>query len=559
MRFPVGHLPALLRSIIPVNPALAVSGIMLVMLTGLYACDSAISGDPAANQPPDTYLSVRDTSLVDNLASAERLASTVYVAWSGTDPDGFVSVFEMRLVDSSNLPAIDNEMGWGTTTARDTLVLLPIEEGSSTADVAVQVRAVDNEGLKDPSPASTIYPVRNSPPTIRLGSFDLPPEESFPIFSFSWDADDPEGPDNIDRIDISLNDSTRFVALPPEVEFATFVGVIDAGDPTQAVAEARVYTGRGFERTDIFVPDLRLNDENVFYVRAVDKTDTTSAIQSHEFFVRTVTSDLLFVNDVRIETAPKLQSFHLNLLRSYLPTGTRIDIWDLTQPYQSGSTRISVRSDALPAVADPTIRRILAQYRYIYWISSNTTNSVASNNLPFAASAMDLFFENGGKLMVHTPISLPTNEEANLGNPAILLLPLTGLIEFPDSLRPSLRLPARSVLEPVEELPNIETQIPPIEVPSLLIGTLPYTEGAGNIPLLKAPYQYLTQDGSRGDWTGSQTVASISGDLRVALVALPLVDDRTGLDLLRLADGSFGSASRAVVYPMLESLGFPKR
>ena len=47
-------------------------------------CDADISGTALDNQPPETALSVRDYSLVDNLAGADRLSSTVFVSWSVT-------------------------------------------------------------------------------------------------------------------------------------------------------------------------------------------------------------------------------------------------------------------------------------------------------------------------------------------------------------------------------------------------------------------------------------------------------------------------------------------
>ncbi len=50
------------------------------------------------------------------------------------------------------------------TLSSDTLILLPIERGSRTANVAFEVRAIDNEGIKDPTPARTVFPIQNSPP-----------------------------------------------------------------------------------------------------------------------------------------------------------------------------------------------------------------------------------------------------------------------------------------------------------------------------------------------------------------------------------------------------------
>lgn len=529
----------------------------MAWLCGVAACDTAITGTATENEPPETYLSVRDTSLVDNLAGADRLTSTVQVSWSGTDADGFVARYEVRYYATSEQGAIGPDAGWFGTSRLDTLILLPIEAGSSEADVVFEVRAVDNEDARDPSPARTVFPIRNSPPDLRLTTFELPPEETFTVFSFSWRARDPEGEANLARIEVSLNDSTRWVTLPPDVDFATFVGQIDKQDRTQIETTARVFTGRAFQSTSITVPGLLLNALNTFYVRAVDRTDTTSAIQSHTWRVAKPTGDVLVVNDYRKEFAPTVTGYHLRLLRNYLPEGTPIDVWDLSQPYLSGSTGSSFRSEQLPAVADPTIRHTLTLYRYVYWISTNTTNAIAGNNLPLVASAADLFFQNGGKMMIHSPVSLPDVEEENEGNPAILLMPLTRLVSFPDSLRNSLRLPTNATIAPEAEVPGMGRSLPALASTRLLVTTLPYEATGASIPLYRADYRYVTKEGRQGPWTGVSTVASITADRRVALFALPLADERTGLDVFRGVDNADGA--RDAMFLILESLGFPKR
>lgn len=529
---------------------------MLLLAAG---CDTDISGTALENQAPDTYLSVRDTSLVDNLAGSDRLTSTILVSWSGTDTDGFVASYEIRFYPDDE-PPTGPEDGWTLTARNDSLVLLPIPRGQRDADVIFEVRAIDNESAKDPTPARTVFPIKNAPPTIRLSQFELPPDTTFHVISFSWVADDPEGPGNLDRVEISLNDSTRFTPLPPDISFITLIGAIDRDDPAQTVTQAEVYYGRGFQRSTTTIPNLQLDAENTFYLRAVDQTDTTSTLQRYTWYTKRPSAQILFVNDYRNATAPTLQRFHLDLLRQYVPAGTPIDTWDISQPYATGTSGAASRSDALPANAAPTLQQQLAYYSYIYWVSTNSTNSITSNNLPFAAGVMDLFFENGGKLMVHSPISLPPNPEDNLGNPAILLLPINNLIVFPDTLRPQLRLPPGSAVNPVGTVPGIATPLPPLEMNQFRIDTLPYEAQSNNtIPLYEAEYRYVSLDGqNQGTWPGPSTIASISADRRVALFALPLINEQTTVPVLIGADGD-PDAAVSVIHLLLESLGFPKR
>ena len=532
----------------------------LLVLIGLGAgCDTGFSGDASENQPPDTQLSVRDSSLVDNLEGADRLSSTVFVAWTGGDTDGFVEAFELRFFPIDE-PPDGPEAGWTMTSRNDSLVLLPIPRGERAADVVFEVRAIDNEGLKDPTPARTVFPVENAPPAIRLNGFDLPPDTTFSIISLGWTASDPEGLANLDRIEVSLNDSTSFTALPPDVDFITLVGDVDRGDPSQAETSARVFFGRGFQRSEFILPGLRLDADNTFYLRAADLTDTTSVLQRYTWYVKRPDGEVLYVNDYRKSTAPTIQAFHLDLLRDYLPAGTEIDVWDISRPFGTGSSGRTPRSDALPPVAIPTLREQLALYPYIYWVSTNSTNNTSSNNLPVAAGVMDLFFENGGKLMVHTPVSIPTNPEDNLGNPAILLLPLSELISFPDTLRPQLRLPTGSDVTPVGPVPDVAAALPPLEMAQFRIDTLPFVARGSNIvPLYEADFVAVTSNGQGTvPWSGPSTVAAISADQRVALMALPMVNEQTGAPVIVGADGDPEAAIRAV-HLMLESLGFPGR
>ncbi len=539
----------------PLLPALL---FLFVLATG---CDTGFDGSPLENQPPETELSVKDSSLVDNIDDRDRLSSTVFVSWSGVDPDGFVSAYEIRFSETGVFPSPD--AGWARTAATDSLILLPIPRGDQFGDVTFEVRSIDNEGSADPSPARTVFPVKNAPPTLALNGFEQPPDTTFTIISFSWEVNDPEGVENIARIEIALNDSTQFLSLPADVNFITLVANSDAATPE---VEAELFTGRALRRTGESLPGLRLNADNVLYLRAVDQTDTTSALVRYPeeevgtWYVRRPTGRVLYVNDFRKNTWPVVQAYHLDILRGYLPANEAIDIWNISEPFASGSSGAQLRSDALPATAEPMLSQTLALYEYVYWVSTNTTNNSISNNLPFAAGASSTFFEQGGRMMVHTPITLPSDPADLLGNPAILLLPLTGLITLPDTLRPSLRLNAAAPIVADQPLPGTGVSLPALKTTGFIIGTLPYLAATDNaLSVLTAEYTYLTRLGSRqGVWPGVSTIASVNADRRVGLFALPLVNETTGAPLL-IGQDDDPETARTAVKLMLESLGFPKR
>jgi hypothetical protein len=512
------------------------------------ACDSDIGGSAAENRPPNTELSVRDASLVDNLSEEDRLPSTVMVSWAGTDPDGYVQSFELRYFAETDPPGAED--GWSATIRNDSLIQLPLGLGESTANVVFEVRAVDNEGAVDETPARTIFPIRNSPPTLRFDPSEIPPDTTFAIFSVGFFADDPEGTENIARLEISLNDSVSFVPVPSDVNFITLVGQVDKSDPAQAVTDARVYLGRGFQSSDIVVPGLRLADTNTLYARAVDLTDTSSARVEHTWHVKKSNSNVLFVNDYRASatTSRLLQSYHLGILTEYLPAGSTPDIWDISSPY------FEIQSPLLPPSADPALRVMLAGYDYIYWITTNSTNSITDNNFPFAASALGDFLAADGRILVHSPVLSPADPEQNLGNPAVIVLPFSDFITFPDSLISALRVVTGASVAPSPGAPAF----PELRATATILNTFPFVVETGTtLPMLEAEYQYRARNGNTGTWFGSSTVASISADRKVGLFALPLVSTFNGSPYFVGADGD-PEAPRTVVKMMLEELGFPQ-
>lgn len=531
-----------------------------LVVAGLAGCDGGVSGDPADNRPPDTALAVRDSSLVGNIEDEDRLTSTVFVSWSGTDTDGFVTAFDLRYYDDASPPPGPEE-GWSRTMRSDSLILLPIPPESDIANVAFEVRAVDDEGNVDPTPARTVFPIRNSPPTLRLSGVIAPADTTWPVVSFGWTAADPDGPESLQSIEIALNDSTDFVALPPEVDFITLV----ATDPqTSGETSAEIFFGTSFIPSGLTIPGLRVGENNVLYARAIDQTETASPLarfpaeEDITWFVRRQTSEVLLVNDYRRSENTRVLPFHRDVLADY--TGA-FDEWDLSAPFSTGNNPVIATSDALPAAATPTLRRTLALWRYIYWVSDQTTDRVQGYNFPVAAGVIDQFFEGGGRLFVQVPVKLPTDPDENQNNPAINILPLSGLIDIPGTVVfNNLRIDGGTTVEPVQPVPGTGQTLPPLRTVQLITGTLPYLPGEST-PLYEVDY-YATrtsqEGGGRVDWTGPETVASISSDRRVALLALPIVNAFSGNLLYEGLDGDPDAPAEAIQL-ILEGLTFPQQ
>jgi hypothetical protein len=77
--------------------------------------------------------------------------------------------------------------------------------------------------------------------------------------------------------------------------------------------------------------------------------------------------------------------------------------------------------------------------------------------------------------------------------------------------------------------------------------------------LYEAEYTYVTRTGGRqGPWTGPATVASITLDQRVGLIAIPFARETDGSIQFDGADSDPNAVIEAT-HLMLESLGFPSQ
>ncbi len=556
----------------------------------LAACDGGISGEKNANRLPETELAVQaadlrdvltdtlavpgdtlvmggDTTIVDEfIVETRRFTSLVRVNWSGSDPDGFVKAFELRFYDERETGMIGPEVGWARTTRRDSLVLLPIPAGSPIANVAFEVRAIDNDEGVDPTPARTVFPVRNSPPVLRLSATEVPPDTTWPAASFAFSASDLDGQANLAAIEVALNDTTAgFVRLPADTGFITLV----ADDAGATETTARLLLGRSGSPSEIRLPGFRTDATNTLFLRAVDAADFRSPTvvypnpdpdAGQTWYVRRVTSPILLVNDYRSERNTVVLPYHRAILDGYVGAGN-YDEWYLAEPFQSGSTVVLLYSENLPKNPDPTLRETLRFWRHIYWVSTNATNRSLGNNLPLVANFLDEFFDAGGSLFVNVPVAIPTAPEDNLGNSALAVLPLAGLFDFGpgseyEEFFPYFLLTGGATVAPAGALPS-GTTLPALRMTRAIENAFSYPVGAGSFPLYTADFTVRRDDNTFTDWPGPGTVASLRADGRVALFALPLVVPLNGNPFLTGADGN-PEAPQQAVRLILEALGFPR-
>lgn len=182
----------------------ALLGMCLVFL--LPGCSEKGGGDRVRNLDPDTYISFgpKENSLT---------YFKVQVYWYGADQDGDIDHFEVTTVKDlggAYLDTIDLDiLPWAPTVSRESTFVLASDSccldttqnplGLSEYALSVWgilVRAVDNEGRIDRSPASLFFTATNVIPKVAIvvpdklpiAYMDVPPHPYI-----EWEGDDPDG------------------------------------------------------------------------------------------------------------------------------------------------------------------------------------------------------------------------------------------------------------------------------------------------------------------------------------------------------------------------------
>ncbi|MFA5668788.1 MAG: hypothetical protein WC967_06065 [Balneolaceae bacterium] len=364
------------------------AAILLGLLFG--SCKEPISGNRNENQAPSTNLTVESI----NREGGFRLSSQIRISWFGTDPDGYVIGYEYAINDTS-------EGAWTFTTKTDSTFILPITPGQSQDDVLFKVRAIDNDNLRDPIGARLVYPILNSRPTVAINRTQSPPDTLFSIASFGWSFNDPDGLLNIARTEVAVNDTVNgWVEIPfTESDEGELFISLEVDNTSSGEKEAQVFLGRSYstlqvDGNNVVIPGVKVGDENIFYVRAVDAAEEVSKVDTLSWFVKKQGSKTLFLNDFTGTNTSAALDLHLSILQE---NGITPDIWNINDG-EVVQGRVAL-SKAFPTVLDPTLKKTLAKWDHIYWISDDL-----DRNIVYAQEILSEFYKSGGTSFVNIPI-----------------------------------------------------------------------------------------------------------------------------------------------------------
>ena len=188
-----------------------VPGLLSVLF--FAGCGDSMNGEPVIDAPPQTQV----TSTPPVLSETDY---TVTFYWNGFDPDGSIRGYQWRISDNGEDGIVDvadtlsNALPWNFTESTDStftvtadLVGFPKDVGDSLSEKSTRfwqthtffVRAVDETGNVDPTPANVSFTATTLAPTVAI---NLPAgvqpnscTQAPPAIAFGWEATDPDNQD----------------------------------------------------------------------------------------------------------------------------------------------------------------------------------------------------------------------------------------------------------------------------------------------------------------------------------------------------------------------------
>jgi hypothetical protein len=375
-------------------------------IINFYSCTEDFSDNPIGNSPPNTGLFLFPDS------SVAQQPSRLRVSWWGDDPDGTIIGYYIKW------EGIDNK--WSFTTSNDSTFSLPIGTRDTTFNFLVSAidaqgnNKYDNQvfqngidfgaepfidknkngvfdngeffydlGLIDPTPASTLFPIKNTPPILNWDELSFLPDTSFPVITIRWNASDLDGDESITSIKLAINDTANFVALNGSVRLVTLRGVnLDSANPEMEI----LINGDPQNVNNIRLQGLKLDDNNILYLKAEDLSGSTSNIlnlpeTSTTWFVKKPKGQVLIFDDYKNSSTDLQASQFYNQVFSTIRGGSlagKFEVFDLVKNQL--------------AFESVTILETLKLFKYIFWYSASNPR------LDLLNISTEKFKQSGGKI-----------------------------------------------------------------------------------------------------------------------------------------------------------------
>lgn len=322
----------------------------------MISCSDPVN-TPVPNSPPETHLTLYPDSIIAPGSTTKR------ITWWGDSPQGFVVGYRISF----------DGINWGFTTKQDSTFFLSITGTDST--FRFYVAAVDDKGLIDPTPASNLYPVINSAPSISFNYAYAVPDTVFPVVTVIWNASDPDGNNTIRNIYYSINDTNNYKPIAGNLSQMTLTA--DSG--------------------------LVLNGNNKIYIRARDNAgaySNTSVLpdSNKTFYVKKNTARVLLIMDT-----PDLGAAY-DYYNNALDT-VKYNVLDIK----------SYGGKLTPKVINPMFVETLKLFKVVIW-SGGIGNAGNVANFSLAQSSLPFYKQAGGKIIFSSGFVTNTNPNGLVDN-----------------------------------------------------------------------------------------------------------------------------------------------
>lgn len=321
-----------------------------LLLAALAAgCGGHVKKALIADAPPETRLFVR--------GPVDTVNHVVHLYWFGSDPDGDVVGFEFRMLN----PQLPADTTWQFTTRTDSIFTVWDPTGL-TAPV-FELRAVDNAGLRDPTPEIQNFTFSNQAPVVTIASRLYTSDSTYAAVTVSWVANDPDG------------DGARMTYR-----------VWLKGDEANAYST----TARTFSvPSEAFFRVGRFEGFDTLYVQATDDAGRVGPTDQMTWYVRAAGAGqhgrLLIIDDVPTTNATNFatDTLYRNTAARNLPAGSyNILKLQYTQPFHSDSDLV----------------RTFRQFDAVIWYRGTQTQRTSL--LTTYESAISEYLDGGGNFMV---------------------------------------------------------------------------------------------------------------------------------------------------------------
>lgn len=356
---------------------LLIFGIVCLTLSGCR------DDEPKPDLSPETYISVSEI----NRSGDDRLISRVKLSWYGTDVDGYVAAYELSV----------NESAFTRVTTQDSTFVFNIIPGTDSADVSFRVRAIDNNGNVDRSPAFLLIPVKNTPPNSSYSAELFIPDTVRLVPTFGFAFEDVDGIGTVDSLFVRFNNGNWF-GISSRAASATFL----PSDPSASGSvTAKVYMDERETPLPGLIDGLLLDGSNEVYFRVKDVANAFSETDTISIFIKNKKNDLLVLDSYgsSSSTVPNPEQLYFGALTA---AGQTFDYSDLLQDYNA--------TDGFPYLTGLQrlgFKLMVKQYATLFWYSDSqkfigrkVDNSGGRHLLEQASDALQNFLNGGGKVFI---------------------------------------------------------------------------------------------------------------------------------------------------------------